>query len=85
MEFVARPGEPSEPHALEAMMNLQVGKAHLDTLALVARFEKGFVRISRRATSRASSWVSRGTCRAGMLGQHFTLSAQASQSNFEAR
>src|SRR2546423_1236818 len=42
MEFVARTGEPPEAHALEAMVDLQVGKAHLDALALVSRLEKGF-------------------------------------------
>ena len=42
MEFVARARQTPEPHTLEAMVNLQVGKAHLNALALVARFEKGF-------------------------------------------
>jgi len=42
MKFVARTGKTPEPHTLETMVNLQVGKAHLNALALVARFEKGF-------------------------------------------
>src|SRR5256885_15187742 len=42
MEFVARAGKTPEPHTLETMVNLQVGKAHLTALARVARFDKGF-------------------------------------------
>ena len=38
VEFVARAREAAQAHALEAMVGLQVGKAHLDLLALVARF-----------------------------------------------
>ena len=38
VEFVARAGEAPQAHALEAMVGLEVGKAHLDLLALVARF-----------------------------------------------
>ena len=41
MELVARTGKTSEPHAFEAVMNLQMGKAHLDALALVTRLEEG--------------------------------------------
>src|SRR4051812_23770116 len=41
MELVACAGKTPEPHALKAVMNLQVGKAHLDALALVARLEEG--------------------------------------------
>ena len=41
MELIACPGETTEPHAFKAVMNLQVSKAHLDALALVARLEKG--------------------------------------------
>ena len=36
VELVARAGEPPQAHALEAMVGLEVGKAHLDLLALVA-------------------------------------------------
>ena len=43
------------------------------------------VPISRRARSRASSCRSRGIWRADVLGQHFILSGQTSQSNLEAR
>src|SRR5271170_6795224 len=39
-ELVACAGKTSQPHALEAVMNLQVGKAHLDAFALVARLEE---------------------------------------------
>jgi hypothetical protein len=36
VEFVARSRKASEPHPLKAVMNLQMGKSHLDTFALVA-------------------------------------------------
>ena len=36
-ELVARAGKTSQPHTLEAVVDLQVGKAHLDAFALVAR------------------------------------------------
>ena len=36
VELVARTGEPPQAHALESMMGLQVRKAHLYLLALVA-------------------------------------------------
>ena len=42
MELVAGAGDTSQPQALEAMVGLQVCKAHFDALALIARFEKGF-------------------------------------------
>ena len=35
-ELVARTGKTSQPHAFEAVVSLQVGKAHLDAFALVA-------------------------------------------------
>src|ERR1700730_5689732 len=41
-ELIACAGETSQPHALEAVMNLQVGKAHLDAFALVARLDECF-------------------------------------------
>jgi hypothetical protein len=37
VELVARAGETSQSHAFEAMVDLQVGKAHRDFLALIAR------------------------------------------------
>ena len=40
-ELVARAGKTAQPHALEAVVNLQMGKAHLDAFALVARLEEG--------------------------------------------
>jgi hypothetical protein len=36
VELIARTGEPPQAHALEPMVGLQVRKAHLDLLALVA-------------------------------------------------
>lgn len=36
VELVAGAGEPTQAHALEAVMGLQMRKAHLDLLALVA-------------------------------------------------
>ena len=41
-ELVACTRKPSQPHAFKAVVNLQVGKAHLDAFALVARLEEGF-------------------------------------------
>ena len=41
-ELVARTGKTSQPHALEAVVSLQVSKAHLDALALIARLEERF-------------------------------------------
>ena len=38
MELVACTGEPAQAHALEAVMGLQVCKAHLDLFALITRF-----------------------------------------------
>jgi hypothetical protein len=40
MELVARTGEAAQTHALEAVVNLQVGKTHLNFLALVVRLFK---------------------------------------------
>lgn len=40
VELVARTGEAAQTHALEAMVDLQVGKTHLHFLALVARLLK---------------------------------------------
>jgi hypothetical protein len=37
MELVASAGRAPEPHALEAMMGLQVRDPHLDPLPLIAR------------------------------------------------
>ena len=36
VELVARAGQASEAHAIEAMMGLEVSKPHLDLLSLVA-------------------------------------------------
>jgi hypothetical protein len=35
MEFVTCAGKPSEPHAFEAVVNLQVSKPHLDALSFI--------------------------------------------------
>src|SRR5262249_53489400 len=40
MELVAGAGKAPQPHALEGMMRLQVRKAHLDPLSLIARFQE---------------------------------------------
>ena len=48
MEFVARAAETSQTHALETVMGLEVGKAHLDPFSLIA----GFFEL-RRALERA--------------------------------
>src|SRR5271168_2199728 len=39
-ELIARAGKTAQPHTLEAVVDLQVGKAHLDAFALVARLEE---------------------------------------------
>ncbi len=41
MELIARTGKTSQPHAFKAVVDLQMGKAHLDALALVTRLEEG--------------------------------------------
>ena len=38
MALVSRAREPPQAHAFEAMMGLEVRKAHLNLLALIARF-----------------------------------------------
>jgi hypothetical protein len=40
MELVAGARKAPEPQALEAVMRLQVGEAHLDPLPLIARFQE---------------------------------------------
>jgi hypothetical protein len=40
MEFVTRTGEPSEPHAFEPVVGLEVSKAHLDALAFIPRLKE---------------------------------------------
>ena len=49
VELVARAGEPSQTHALKAMVNLQVREAHLYFLALIARLFKLRGALSERA------------------------------------
>ncbi len=38
MAFVSRTGDAPQAHTLEAMVGLEVRKAHLDLLALISRF-----------------------------------------------
>ena len=38
MELISGAAEPSQAHSLEAVMGLQVRKAHLNLFVLVARF-----------------------------------------------
>ena len=40
MKLIARAGKSPEPHPLEAVVCLQVGEAHLNTLSFVSRFGK---------------------------------------------
>jgi hypothetical protein len=40
MEFITRTGEPSEPHAVKAVVDLEVSKTHLDALTFVSGFEE---------------------------------------------
>jgi hypothetical protein len=40
VKLVAGAGETSEPHAFETVVGLEMGKAHLDALALIPRFEE---------------------------------------------
>lgn len=40
MKFVTRTGEPSEPHAFETVVGLEMSKAHLDALAFIPRLEE---------------------------------------------
>jgi len=39
-ELIACARKTAQPHALEPVVNLQVGKAHLDAFALVARLDE---------------------------------------------
>jgi len=49
MELIACAGEPPQSHALEAVMGLQVRKAHLNLFAFIAGF--GELRRSHQCTS----------------------------------
>ena len=40
MKFIPGTGESPEPHSLEAMVDFEVGKSHLNALALVTRLEE---------------------------------------------
>ena len=79
------PGKSSESHALEAMVDLEMCKTHLNTLALITRLEETLG--SRQPACQIACILVdiTGICRAGVLGQHCVLSEQTAQSNFEAR
>jgi hypothetical protein len=68
------------PHALEAVMDFQVCKTHLDFLALVARFFE--CRRAFKSTHMIASvfvYVA-GTMRCGVFGQHLDLRGHGPQS-----
>jgi hypothetical protein len=85
MKFIAGTGKSPEPHSLEAMVDFEVGKSHLNALAFVTRLEETLG--SHQSAGKVASILVDVTrnFRAGVLGQHCILSAQTSQSNFEAR
>jgi hypothetical protein len=68
VELVARAGEAAQTHAFEAMVGLQVRKAHLDPLPLIA----GLLELRRRLTS---SGLARARLERG-LRSHFLLSGK---------
>ena len=82
---VAGAGKTSQPHALEAVVNLQVGKAHLDAFALVARHEECFCSHQPACHVAGIFMNIAGNFSDGPLGRRSILSAQTSQSNLEAR
>jgi hypothetical protein len=79
VELVARAGKAPQTHALEAMMDLQVRKAHLDFLALIARLSELRRVLNERARSRAPSLMSRAIFLNGAR-VHRSLSLQTRQS-----
>src|SRR6266545_1004869 len=56
MELVAGTGKAAQAHALEAVMRLQMRKAHLDSLPLITRFEE-CLRLHLAASDVAGSLV----------------------------
>ena len=79
MEPVAGAGETAKAHPLEAMLDLQVRKTHIDLLrALLDRSNSG-VPLSERAWLRASALMSRAIFLNGAR-VHRCLSVQARQS-----
>jgi hypothetical protein len=40
VKFVTRAGKPSQPHAFETVVGLEMSKAHLNALAFIPRFEE---------------------------------------------
>src|SRR5213078_3720512 len=85
VELVACTGKAAQPHTLEAVVCLQVRKAHLDLLALVTGLANSGVPIKARVASRASSCTSRGIFRKVILGVHLGLSGHGPQSRVLAR
>jgi hypothetical protein len=65
-----RTGKSPEPHRLEAVVCLQVGEAHLNTLSLVSRFGKRLCLHLPSCDIAASSRISRGILRASAVVQH---------------
>jgi hypothetical protein len=81
MKFVTRTGEPSEPHAFETVLGLEMGKPHLYALALISRLEEALCPHQPSRNIAGIFMTSLDTCWAAMFGQHRVFSAQASQSN----
>ena len=73
MAFVACTGDASQTHALEAMVGLEVRKAHLNLLALIARFVELRGSHQRASLVGALSLRSRGILRCKVFGQHLGL------------
>ena len=83
MELVARTRKPPEPHALEAMVGLQMREPHLDPLSLVSRSGKCLcLHLSPSDIAGVLVEVARDLAR---VVQHFALIENTSQSRFEAR
>src|SRR3954465_1904455 len=71
VELVARPRQPSQSHTLKAMMGLEVGKPHLDFLALVARFVE--LRRTHQCAGEIASILVGVTLRKSIFGSFDTL------------
>src|SRR5512136_810738 len=85
MELVAGAGKAAQPHAFESMMRLQVGKAHLDPLPLIARFQEGLRLHLAASDVAAASLTSRTIRREGMFGQHLCFSGHSRQRGTDAK
>jgi hypothetical protein len=85
MKFVTRTGEPSESHAFETVLGLEMGKAHLNALAFISRLEEA---LCPHQPSRHVAGIFVNIT--GPVGRPYSDSIassarQASQSNLEAR